>query len=446
MRTQGVGPPLMHGPSVSDVSLASREFSSPFSVSPTALEETAQLHLRAGPSVEPRAFAAIRRRMVLDGCKWDPQVGDVSTLAPFPLAMRAGVWRQLAAWAEQLTAETLAAEAEVLEKPDLLDSLGLPRSLRRVLRKTGPLTPAAVRAMRFDFHFTTDGWRISEVNSDVPGGFTESSYFTAIIEKQFPSFRAAGDPAGAWLDAVTRAAGGRGFVALLAAPGYMEDQQIMAFLAARLRERGCQSSLAKPTQIVWRNGTAHLATSWHSGPVNALVRFYQGEWLARLPKRFAWEHFFRGGRTPVANPGLAVISESKRFPLVWDRLTTSLPTWRALLPETREPREAPWRHDDGWLVKSAFSNTGDDVSIRAVLTPREWRGVSWAVRLNPRRWLAQRRFESVPIATPLGSMHVCIGVYTIDGRAAGAYGRLAHKPVIDYAAVDAALLLEEDHA
>ena len=439
-------PPLLHGPSVSEEALTPSGFCSAACTQSSESGESSQPPLRAGQSVEPRTFAAIRRRAVLDGCKWDPQVGDVSTLAPFPLLMRAEVWRQLATWAEELTAETLAAEAEVLEKPDLLDSLGLPRSLRRVLKKTEPLTPAAVRAMRFDFHFTTQGWRISEVNSDVPGGFTESSYFTSIIARQFPALHTAGDPAGAWLDAVTRAAGGRGVVALLAAPGYMEDQQIMAFLGARLRERGCRPSLANPTQIVWRDGVAHLDTSWHSGPVNTLVRFYQGEWLAHLPKRFAWEHFFRSGRTPVANPGVAVISESKRFPLLWDRLRTSMQTWHSLLPETREPREAPWRHDDGWLLKSAFSNTGDDVSIRALLTPREWRDVRWAVRLNPGRWLAQRRFESVPIETPLGSMHACIGVYTIDGRVAGAYGRLAHKPVIDYAAVDAALLLEDTDA
>jgi glutathionylspermidine synthase len=436
----------MHGPSLAEASLVSRERCLTANALLPAAGEISPLPLRAGPAIEPRTFATIRRRAVLDGCKWDPQVGDVSTLAAFPLLMRAAVWRQLAAWAEQLTTETLAAEAEMLEKPQLLDQLGLPRSLRQVLRKDGPLTPAAARAMRFDFHFTTEGWRISEVNSDVPGGFTESSYFTAMIAKQFPALRAAGDPAEAWLDAVTQTAGGRGVVALLAAPGYMEDQQIMAYLAARLRERGCFACLANPTQIAWRDGAAHVKTSWHCGPADSLVRFYQGEWLARLPKRFAWEHFFRGGRTPVANPGVAVLSESKRFPLLWDRLTTSVRTWRTLLPETREARDAPWPHDDGWLVKSALSNTGDDVSIRALLTPREWRGVRWAVRLQPGRWLAQRRFESLPIETPLGSMHACVGVYTIDGRAGGAYGRLAHKPVIDYAAVDAALLLEGDDA
>ena len=400
--------------------------------------------VRAGVPLNESVFSTVRRRAVLDDCKWDPQVGDTSTLAAFPLLMRRSEWRQLAAWAERLTAETLAAEMEILGQPRWLDELGLPRAVRRVLREDAPLTPAAARVMRFDFHPATEGWRLSEVNSDVPGGYTESSFFTTMIAEHFPSWEPAGDPAAAWTAAVAKAAGG-GVVALLAAPGYMEDQQIMAFLAARLRERGCVAFLAQPAQLIWQDGLARLETT--SGPksVGAIVRFYQSEWLARLPARFGWKHFFRGGRTPVLNPGVAIISESKRFPLLWDKLVTPLPTWRALLPETRDPRQVEWRTDEGWLVKSALSNTGDDVSIRALLKPQEWRGVRWAVRFQPGNWVAQRRFDSVPVETPLGLMHVCVGVYTIDGRAAGAYARLAPRPLIDYAAVDAALLIEEGH-
>jgi len=41
-------------------------------------------------------------------------------------------------------------------------------------------------------------------------------------------------------------------------------------------------------------------------------------------------------------------------------------------------------------------------------------------------------------------MHACVGVYTVNGKAAGAYARLARKPVVDFEAVDAALLVEDD--
>ena len=56
--------------------------------------------------------------------------------------------------------------------------------------------------------------------------------------------------------------------------------------------------------------------------------------------------------------------------------------------------------------------------------------------------MAQRRFESMPIPTPLGPRHVCVGVYTVNGKAAGAYVRLSEKPLIDFCATDVALLIE----
>jgi len=403
------------------------------------------LPLRAGGSIAVSEFATVRRRAVLEGCKWDPQVGDIDTLADFPLILRRVEWTRLASLSEQLAVETLNAELEIVSRATLLDKLGLPRRVLAALRTNAVLTPAAVRTMRFDFHFTTEGWRISEVNSDVPGGFTEASFFTKMMAQHFPSLCAAGNPANAWADAIAETAGGAGKVGLLSAPGYMEDHQIMAYLARHLRQRRCETHLANPRQITWRDGHACLDTEWFRGSLDVVVRFYQGEWLAALPKSCGWRHFFRGSRTPMANPGLAVISESKRFPLVWDQLKMQLPTWQRLLPETRAPQDAPWRKDDSWLIKSAMSNTGDDVCVRALMTERDWRRSRWRVWLQPSQWLAQRRFESIPLETPRGQMHACIGVYTVNGRAVGAYARLAPRPLIDFAAVDVALLVEEDH-
>ena len=400
--------------------------------------------LRAESALDPKTIAAIRRQAALEGCKWDTQVGDVTTLAPFPLAMKRRVWEQLAAWAEQLAAEAAAAEKEISQRPALLRALGLPRALPRILADDAPLTPTAGRVIRFDFHFTTEGWRISEANSDVPGGFSEASHFTAMMAGHFPHLRLAGNPGGAWGDALAAIAGPQGVVALLSAAGHMEDHQVISFLAARLRGRGCAAHLAKPEQIRWHNGQAHLDAAWHRGPLQAIVRFYQAEWLARLPREAEWRYLFRGGKTPVANPALAVISESKRFPLVWDSISTGLPTWRALLPESHDPRDVAWSRDDGWLVKSAMCNTGDTVGIRSLMSPNQWRQTRLSVWLSPAKWVAQRRFDSVPVSTPVGPRHVCAGVYTVNGRAVGAYARLSEKPLIDFAAVDVALLIEED--
>jgi len=394
--------------------------------------------LRAGPPIEREAFFGLRKRAVLEGCKWDPQVGDVSTLANFPLFIERAVHDQLAAWAEQLSAETFAAEEEVLfEKPHLLKRLGLPRRVQRALTSDAPLTRTAARAIRFDFHHAADGWRISEANTDVPGGFTEATFYTALMAEHFPEARVTGQPAHEWADAI--ASNGQNVV-LLTAPGYMEDLQIMAYLGRLLRERGCNTCLSNPRQLAWRDGEAFLG----GRPIGVLMRFYQGEWLARLRRRCGWEHFFRGAKTPVGNPGVAIISESKRFPLVWPQLATRLSAWRQLLPETRDPREANWRDDESWVLKTAMCNTGDDVVLRPMADIRRWKKIAREVRWFPRRWIAQRRFQTRPIETPLGRMFPCIGVYTINGRACGAYGRLSRTPVIDYSAVDVPVLIEDE--
>jgi hypothetical protein len=228
--------------------------------------------LRSEKAIGGSAFVALRRRAVLEGYKWDPQVGDVDTLSPFPLVMKSSVWKQLAFQAERLTKEAIAAEEEISQQPELLEYMGLPIRLRRVLAKKTPLTPTAGRVMRFDFHYTTQGWRISEANSDVPGGFSEASYFTGLMAQNFPNLQPAGNPGDAWSRAIAEIAGISGAVALLSSPGYMEDHQVIAFLAARLREQGCLTYLAKPEQLFWRDGVAHL-DGWYRGPLAAIVKF-----------------------------------------------------------------------------------------------------------------------------------------------------------------------------
>jgi glutathionylspermidine synthase len=394
--------------------------------------------------VDESAFAEIRRSLLLHCCKWDPQVGDVSTLANFPLVLRHDVWEQLATWAEQLAAESAAAEAELFGRPELFRKLGLPRSLRLLLRPQARQkhSPGIARVMRFDFHPTLSGWQISEANSDVPGGFTEASSFTSMMAAHFPHARPTGDPADLWARAMAKRLPDGGVVALLVAPGYMEDQQVVAYLAGRLRERGMAAHVCAPQQLQWREGKASLSTTWCSNSVDAMVRFYQAEWLARLPRRYGASHLFRGGLTAISNPGSASLIESKRFPLVWDELETPLPTWRKLLPETRDPRRAPWFKDDDWILKAAFCNTGDEVAIRDCMPQREWCKAARSARWNPAGWIAQRRFETQVLDTPIGPIRPCIGVYTIDGKASGIYGRLSRGPVVDYAATDVAVLVE----
>jgi len=397
----------------------------------------------AARELHPKAFSEIRCRMVLEGCKWDPQVGDLATLASFPLVIPAVVARTVGRLAEQLALEASNAERALIEDTKSLSMLGLPRRVCRALVDSSDPTPAAARVIRFDFHPTSEGWRISEANADVPGGYTESSLFPRLMAQQFPGTRPAGDPAGELVEAIADSIGRGGLIGLVAATGYMEDHQIVAYLARRLARRDCEPIRAHPSQVTWTDGFALVTDpAGRTRRLDAILRFYQGEWLARWPARAGWPHFFRGGRTMVCNPGTALVIESKRFPLVWDRAGLELPTWRQLLPLSRDPLGALGRTSPGWVLKTAFCNTGDSVAFSDGADRPRWRRAAWSARLQPRSWVAQRRFETLSITTPRGAMFPCLGIYTINGRASGIFGRLAHGPLIDYGAAEVAVLVE----
>jgi len=399
----------------------------------------------AGDALPEREFASVRRTAILRHFKWDPQVGDQATLAPFPLVLDAATARGLDELAERLAAEASAAEAELLREPELHALLAVPRALRRVLRRGLEIgfTPAAARVMRFDFHPTRSGWRLSEVNADVPGGFSEATEFTRLMAERHPGLEPPRAPGPAWADAILARGPSRATGVLVHAPGFTEDLQVVAYLAQLLRARGARVCLAQPQHLRWCDGRAHVALGQHLEPVDFVVRFFQAEWLPGLPRRVEWKPLVAGGRTPVANPGIAVLLESKRFPLTWERLATPLAAWRELLPETRELARATWQTDPSWVLKSAYSNNGDDVLNRELSPPAEWRRGARSFALARRHGLAQRRFEPHPVDTPWGPMHVCIGVYTVNGRAAGFYGRVSHGPIVDYRAADVAVLIGE---
>jgi glutathionylspermidine synthase len=400
--------------------------------------------------VPAHEFATIRRRAIFECCKWDPQVEDECTVADFALQLSTGAWAELALLAERLASETLAAEEELSRRPELHARLGLPRLVRRAMAsrargsakdETRARSRSFARLIRFDFHFTPDGWRISEANTDVPGGLNEASGYASLLAPHYPGAAGVGDPAGAYAAAIAQSLGSGTTVVLAHATAYTDDRQVMAYLARELERLGLSVQLASPAHLRWHRGRARIATAWAHGQVDGVVRFFPGEWLPNLPRRCGWRHFFRRGATPLSNPATALLTQSKRFPLVWDALATPMPTWRALLPETRDPRACPWRaRDDEWVIKPALGRVGEDVGIQGVTPPKEWKKLTRHVRWHPGQWVAQRRFEAIPLVVDGETLYPCVGVYTVNGRVAGAYGRLAHQPLINWKARDVAVL------
>jgi glutathionylspermidine synthase len=401
----------------------------------------------AGARLRPDQWESVRMRLMFDCCKWDIQSEDHSVVADFPLILEQEEWSYLADNAEKLTHEVLAAERELLYRPDLHKILGLPESICRVLRKCVPekISTGVARVMRFDFHFTPEGWRISEVNADVPGGFIEASGFVELMAEYYPGYSIPPNPAEAYEEAIAATAGEGGAIGLVHATAHCDDRQVMQYLAKGLQRRGLQAIVLSPNHLEWNSGFARIASSFAAVKPALLVRFFPSEWLPNLRPARSWEPWFCGGKTPMSNPGHAILIQSKRFPLIWNELKTRLPSWQSLLPETNFPSEIS-SGSQHWVLKPVFGRVGEDVAIAGVTEQRAYEEVVKDVKRHPHDWIAQRRFDTLPFETYGGLRYACLGVFTLDGKAVGAYGRIATKPLIDHDAQDIAILIRrKDH-
>jgi glutathionylspermidine synthase len=349
----------------------------------------------------------------------------------------------LSSAAEALAAETLSLEQLLGDHPELHQNLALPRPIRKVLaRSRTEHACRSVRVMRFDFHPTFEGWRVSEVNSDVPGGYNEASGWTPMVSEFVSEGVPAADPAKQLVEAIAEQIPQGGTVALVHATAYTDDRQVMTFLARRLQQRGFRPLLVAPDHIEWFDGRATIKTDWFVGPADFVFRFFPAEWLPNLERGVKWQKFFVGAATPLCNPATALLSQSKRWPLVAEQLGIELPFWNTLLPETRDPREVNWKQDPDWVLKPALGRVGEAIGLDGITSEGEWKMIRRAVRWGANHWVAQRRFSPMPFVSDGQSWHICFGVYTVNGRAAGIYGRVAAQALINHLARDIAVLVE----
>lgn len=398
--------------------------------------------IRAGQALQRDQWLALRTRLIFDFCKWDVQSEDHSVLAQFPLLMAPETAAFLGQTAEALDHEARAAEREILERPKLLRKLALPRKIHRALQNARNVKPApAVRVMRFDFHFTTEGWRVSEVNADVPGGFIEASGWNALFGESVPGTRVPPNTSEIYTRAIRNAVGANGLAALVHATAHSDDRQVMQHLAHALAAQGVAAYVVSPAHIHWINGRAEIRSKFASGRPAVLVRFFPADWLPKLPSRDSWEPYFSGSTTILSNPGSSIVLQTKRFPLVWSQLACELSTWRRLLPETREARYMKSALDEFSILKPALGRVGEGIGMPGVTPREEMAEIYYRARGHPHEWVSQKRFDAVPVATEKCAMFYCIGVFTINGKAAGFYGRVAERPIIDQNAQDAAVLI-----
>jgi len=397
-----------------------------------------------GKRVPADAMRSIERALQIHHFKWDTRVGDLNALSPEPFLIAEKEWKWLCERAERAAKEMFAFELEIACNPTLQRLIGIPRPLQKLLADCE--AQDTLRTLRFDFHPTSSGWLISEVNSDVPGGFGEASFLPALFEPFRGRAVATTSPLSVWASAAKSL--GKGHIALLHAPGYLEDQQVVRVLGRELKMGGSTPHLIQsPEALQWSSGGARL-THDRSIQIDAVIRFFQAEWLAKLPARSGWQELFRRREsTRVSNPLESVISESKRLPLCFDFMQASSQTWRELFPECRDPREIPESGREDWVLKAAYSNTGDAVHIGAELTKKAWKALLRTAQKDPLSWVAQRRFETVTLESFRGPVRPCVGVFVIGSKVAGAYVRLATSQITDAHAMEAPLFVmpEDDH-
>ena len=223
---------------------------------------------------------------------------------------------------------------------------------------------------------------------------------------------------------------------------YSDDRQVMQFLGDRLQEKGFQVIYAAADHLRFQEKKAYSILDGNEGQVDAIFRFTPLEWLTEIkPKR--WQGYF-DTTTVSCNHPIAIFAQTKRFPFVWNALEQRgipMTTWRELLPETLEVTEAGKK--EGYIYKPACGRVGEKISIIEACTGDEYRKILADVKWHPKKYVAQKRFHSQPLAGEnKEAFHVCLGSYTVEGKHAGYYARISESPRIDSNAADIPVLIE----
>jgi len=260
----------------------------------------------------------------------------------------------------------------------------------------------------------------------------------------FRDFRAPDDPGQIYARRLLACCGDRASVALVHATAHSDDRQVMEYLGRECVKLGLRTVMASPVHIRWADGAAQVECDFFRGRPDALVRFFPGEWLPNLRRGSRWRPWFHSSQTLMSNPGTALLVQSKRFPLVWDRLCAKLPTWRRLLPQTCCPRSVSSREFSNYVLKPCFGRVGEDIILPGNTSKKLATQARRSARWFPASWVAQQPFQAIPISNGRGPRYPCFGVFCIDGKASGVYGRVADQPLIDQNAQDVAVLIESE--
>ena len=398
-------------------------------------------------SIPKDQYDEYRLDLMFRAYKWDPQFVDNNTIAKHVLVITNKEHKELEKLTENLDKETRQAEEMLNKNLELTKPLALPSKIHKELERMKNYQPDKhIRLMRYDFHPTIEGkWALSEVNSDVPGGYAESSIMPQIamnvLKEEKYWYKNFGD---ILTDAIIKKVKPKGTIMLVHCTSYSDDRQVMQFLGDKLETLGFHIIYAAADHLRFKNKEAISILDGNEGKIDAIFRFTPLEWLKDIKPKH-WQGYF-DTITPSCNHPIAIFAQTKRFPFVWSQLEKrgiTLSTWRKVLPETLEVSEV--KNKEGYIYKPACGRVGEKISIKEACKDDEYEKIMADVKKHPKQYIAQKKFHSKPLQTKEGdSFHICLGSYSVEGKHAGYYARISELPRIDSYAADIPVLIEGD--
>lgn len=395
--------------------------------------------------IEEDKYIKYRLDVIFDCYKWDPQFLDNNTIAKYVLVLTEEEHEELKELTENVDKETVQAEIYLNNHLELARKLALNKKLYQELKKMQNYNPDNhVRLMRYDFHpVKGDKWALSEVNSDVPGGFAESSLMPEVASNLFKKGKYSYINFGNILvNAIKKKVPKNGNIMMVHCTSYSDDRQVMQFLGDKLQKENYNIIYGAADHVRFEDKKAVSVLKGYKGALDGIIRFTPLEWLVDIKPKY-WDGYF-DTETVSCNHPIAMFAQTKRFPLIWDDLEKegiSLKTWRKLLPDTIEVSKSLGK--EGYIYKPACGRVGEKISIKEACMEGEYEEILKDVKKHPKKYLAQKKFISKPLkGIDNTEYHVCLGSYTVDGKHAGYYARISKTPRIDSNAADIPVLIE----
>lgn len=378
--------------------------------------------------------------------KWDPQFCDSNTLANYVLVLTKEENAEVIKLTESLDKETRLAEEYLNQHRKIAKKLALPkRILEKIPNMQNYDKSNNIRLMRYDFHKDIDSkWVVSEVNSDVPGGFAESSVLPDLARKTINmpelEYNSFGDN---MLNAINNLLNRKGTIMMVHCTCFSDDRQVMQYMGDLLQKEGYDVIYGAADHVNFKEKKAYCILDNNQKYIDLIFRFTPLEWLIQMKPR-RWDGYF-DTITKSCNHPISIYAQSKRFPFVWDELENAginMKTWKSLLPETFEVKEV--KPQDEYIYKPVYGRVGERISIKEACKGDEYLRILADVKKHPKHYLMQKKFKSQPIKCDDGlEYHICLGSYTVEGKHAGYYARMSPYPRIDSYAADIPVLIEK---